>query len=267
MLPTGPAANLITTSFGLRHSQDSLLILFECMSLEGWIDVLRSQISITSANEQKDLGSSAYNAIFMMSYVLIGSGLILAVFLGLLIANYGRQSGSALLTEPQRKKKDLFRFLRHQKPGRRPPAYPAQRFRAWCSRRASQKRGVWARLFTALYVMHLLFLCLKDYHSTVISANSLDAIFLVLSGLFAIDIAVGLYGIGWKYYFKNRWNIYYVVVVAGLLSTGIPLFFVDVSGGPAISYIVQAQKVCSDLLILEKYSHLIRNDTNLDLYA
>lgn len=61
--------------------RESILILFEIVSLEGWIDVMASVMSITSRDEQPETNNSQWNAIFFVLFNLFGGVIILTLFL------------------------------------------------------------------------------------------------------------------------------------------------------------------------------------------
>ena len=58
----------------------SILILFEIVSLEGWIDVMKAAINITGEDSQPQTNSSQWNAIFFLIYNLLGGVVILTLF-------------------------------------------------------------------------------------------------------------------------------------------------------------------------------------------
>jgi hypothetical protein len=61
--------------------RDSLLILFETVSLEGWIDVMASLMNINGMDLQPQTNVSQWNAIFMVIFNLFGAVITLALFL------------------------------------------------------------------------------------------------------------------------------------------------------------------------------------------
>jgi hypothetical protein len=69
-----------STTFSFDSFRDSLLILFEIVSLEGWIDVLGVATSITGQDLQPQPGSSPSNAIFFVIYNLLGAVVLLTIF-------------------------------------------------------------------------------------------------------------------------------------------------------------------------------------------
>jgi voltage-dependent calcium channel len=69
-----------STTFSFDSFRASLLILFEIVSLEGWIDVMGVVTSITGPNQQPQTNASQVNAIFFVIYNLLGGVVILTVF-------------------------------------------------------------------------------------------------------------------------------------------------------------------------------------------
>jgi hypothetical protein len=69
-----------STTFSFDSFHASLLILFEIVSLEGWVDVMGVATSITGPNQQPQTNSSQVNAVFFLIYNLLGAVVILTVF-------------------------------------------------------------------------------------------------------------------------------------------------------------------------------------------
>lgn len=69
-----------STSFSFDSFRSSLLILFEIVSLEGWIDVMQVANSITGKNQQPQANASPTNAIFFVIYNLLGAVVVLTIF-------------------------------------------------------------------------------------------------------------------------------------------------------------------------------------------
>jgi hypothetical protein len=69
-----------STTFSFDNFRSSMLILFEIVSLEGWIDVMSVAMSITGKDQQPKLNNSQANAIFFVIYNLLGGVVILTLF-------------------------------------------------------------------------------------------------------------------------------------------------------------------------------------------
>lgn len=169
-------AELGQTAFTFDSFRTSILILFEIVSLEGWIDVMSAGMNIVGMDIQPQKNYSQWNAIFFIIFNLLGAVVILTLFvrcvffssvshwiavansLSIIIENFSTRSGNALLTTEQRQWVDLSKFIRAQTPSRLPKVRPQSALRLWCYNRATHKDGFWARGFTVIYYIHILLL-------------------------------------------------------------------------------------------------------------
>lgn len=69
-----------STTFSFDSFRSSLLILFEIVSLEGWIDAMVVVTSIKGPDQQPQTNASQFNAIFFVIYNLLGGVVILTLF-------------------------------------------------------------------------------------------------------------------------------------------------------------------------------------------
>ncbi|KAI9461510.1 Ion transport protein-domain-containing protein [Russula earlei] len=210
-----------STTFSFDSFRQSLLILFEIVSLEGWIDVMGVVTSITGPDQQPQTNASQVNAIFFVVYNLLGGVVILTLFVSIIIGNFRAKTGSALLTQPQREWIDLEKLLRCQRPSKRPRERPIQAFRAWCFDRAVYKHGWWTRMMTVLFTVHIIALMTQTFAPPTAVDDLRNDFFLFITVIYAVDILVRFYGLGWRSFRANGWNIFDVVVATGSLLTTI----------------------------------------------
>lgn len=161
-----------STTWSFDDFPSSLLILFEIVSLEGWIDVLVSAVGITGPDQQSATNASPANALYFLVFNLMGAVVILTVFLrytvcisgkrsvtelcvSIIIGNFSRRTGTADLTQEQKDWINLRKLLLRQKPSKRPKERPTQAFRSWCYDRAIDKKGWWSQGMTCLFVVHI----------------------------------------------------------------------------------------------------------------
>ncbi|KAK7696443.1 hypothetical protein QCA50_001100 [Cerrena zonata] len=227
-----------STTFSFDSFRASLLILFEIVSLEGWIDVMAIAVSITGQDQQPKQNVSQGNAIFFLVYNLLGGVVILTLFISIIIGNFTAKTGSALLTQPQREWIDLQKLIKRQRPSKRPKRRPAWPVRAWCFDRAVRKHGWWYRSMTILFVLHVIALMTQTFSTNSIYDEIRNDLYLAVTGIYLADIAVRLYGLGWNSYSANGWNIFDIIVALGSLTT---TFLVRAHGGGFV--IEQFQKL------------------------
>jgi hypothetical protein len=143
---------------------NSLFILFQIVSQEGWTDVMWSGMSITGFFKQPEPFSARGNAVYFIIFNLLGAVFVLTLFISVFMRNYTEQTGVAFLTTDQRSWLELRKLLRQVSPSKRPSqAKQRESWEDWCYRRAVRKTGRWQRFITGLLILHLLLLCLEWY--------------------------------------------------------------------------------------------------------
>lgn len=142
---------------------DSLFILFQIVSQEGWSDVMMSSMSITGAGKQPEDFASRANGLFFVVFNLLGAVFVLTLFVSVFMRNYTEQTGVAFLTAEQRSWLELRKLLRQISPSKRSIGKETKKFKMWCYRIAVKKHGRWARFITTCLLLHLLFLILEFY--------------------------------------------------------------------------------------------------------
>lgn len=195
--------------------RQAFLILFELVSLEGWIDVQMSTSNIVGRNLQPSTNASQFNAIFLLIYMLLGGLFIFALFTSIIIQNFRIRSGMALLTAEQRRWIDIQKLLLQQKPSRRPRFRPTDVFSSWCYDRTVQKNGWWAKTLTAICILHILLLMTQGHGQPSQLEEGRDLAFLAFTFVFAADIIIRMFGLGLKMFRLSWWNIYDLIAVVG----------------------------------------------------
>jgi len=143
---------------------NSLFILFQIVSQEGWVDVMWSAMAIMGPSLQPQYNASQGNAVFFIVFNLMGSVFVLTLFISVFMRNYTEQTGVAFLTTEQRSWLELRKRLKQVAPSKRPTAWVTRSaWREWCYKLASKKTGRWPRFVTGVLVFHLILLCLEFY--------------------------------------------------------------------------------------------------------
>ncbi|CAO1632713.1 unnamed protein product [Parajaminaea phylloscopi] len=227
------------SSYSFDDFKSALLILFEIVSLEGWIDVMTAAMAIVGPNQQPSTDATQVNALFFVIYNLIGAVFVLTLFVSVIIEGFQSATGAAFLSTEQRQWIDLKRLIARQRPSRRPTVPPTSAFRAWCHNRATRKHDWWGRLMTASYIGNLITLCTQSYDQDPSSEHIRDAVYLCLAVLYATDLAIRFFGLGWHVFRRSWWCIFDSIVVVGIFGNTLPLL---VSSAPVQSNI-QLQKI------------------------
>ena len=201
----------------------AMLILFEIISLEGWIDVMSAAMSVAGKDQQLQNDNRQVNGLFFLIYNLVGSTTVLTLFVSVIIENFQIFSGAAFQTAGQRQWVDLRRLILRQRPSKRPKRRPSHSIRAWCYDRMLNKNGWWSQTMTMVYLATLVTLMTQQYSDPAWANNLRDALYLGYTAIYALDIVARLLGLGWRSYRENPWNLYDLFVVTGTLGTTLPL--------------------------------------------
>jgi hypothetical protein len=201
---------------------DSLFILFQIVSQEGWTDVMWSAQSITGAFTQPSPFASQGNAVYFIIFNLLGAVFVLTLFVSVFMRNYTEQTGVAFLTTDQRSWLELRKLLRQVSPSKRPSSTKQREtWEEWCYRRAVRKTGGWQRFITALLILHLVLLCLEWYPGDNRWERVRDYIFLVFTIVFISNVVIRIIGLSWHRFRKSSWDVFSIFAVSGTFVTSI----------------------------------------------
>lgn len=150
--------------FDFDNFGNSLFILFQIVSQEGWTTVLWESQRITGVFTQPRDFASQGNAVFFIVFNLLGAVFVLTLFVSVFMRNYTEQTGVAYLTTDQRSWLELRKLLRQVSPSKRPSSSKQREtWEEWCYRRAVRRSGRWQRFITGMLILHLVLLCLEWY--------------------------------------------------------------------------------------------------------
>ena len=142
---------------------NSMFILFQIVSQEGWVDVMWSAMSAAGKNFQPEPFRSQGNSVFFIIFNLLGAVFVLTLFVSVFMRNITEQTGVAFLTAEQRSWLELRKLLRQIAPSKRPSNKSDQKWKNFCYRLAVKKHGKWQRTVTAVLVLHLCLLVAQFY--------------------------------------------------------------------------------------------------------
>jgi hypothetical protein len=208
--------------YSFDNFANSLFILFQIVSQEGWIDVMWQAIAITTVGRQPKQFSSYGNAVFFVVFNLLGAVFVLTLFVSVFMRNYTEQTGVAFLTADQRSWLELRKLLRQISPSKRPlPNQRRENWKEWCYRRAVRKTGRWQRFVTGTLILHLILLCVEFYPSRNWWDSSRDYIFLALVLIYISNLVIRMIGLTWPRFRRSSWDLYAVVAVSTAFVTSI----------------------------------------------
>ena len=149
--------------YNFDNFPNSLFILFQIVSQEGWVDVMWSAMEAAGRGFQPQPYASQGNSVFFIVFNLLGAVFVLTLFVSVFMRNITEQTGLAYLTTEQRSWLELRKLLWQISPSKRPSNRPDQRWKTWCYRIAVKKHGRWQRTVTGVLIIHLILLVLEFY--------------------------------------------------------------------------------------------------------
>ncbi|CAG7939326.1 unnamed protein product [Penicillium nalgiovense] len=200
---------------------NSLFILFQIVSQEGWVDVQEAAMSITGKMTQPEDLVAPENGIFFVVFNLLGAVFVLTLFVSVFMRNYTEQTGVAFLTAEQRSWLELRKLLRQISPSKRSFDDKSQKLRLWCYRISVKKHGGWAWFVTCVLVVHLLLLVVEYYPEPAWWEMVRSIIFLVFTLVYVANVFIRLIGLGWHRFSRSSWDLYSLIAVPGAFVTSI----------------------------------------------
>lgn len=201
--------------FNFDSIGNAMLALFEVLSFKGWLDIRDVVI--------KRLGP--VHTIYIHVYVFLGCMIGLTLFVGVVIANYGENKGTALLTVDQRRWSDLKKRLKIAQPLHIPPRPDHNSFRSFfydITQHIGFKRVI---AFTVLVNSGLLCLSWKagEQHTSPLASISAG-----LTMVFVIECLVKTIAFTPRGYWQSRRNRYDLfVTVLGVIWTVLHFVLMD----------------------------------------
>ncbi|XP_039764924.1 sodium leak channel non-selective protein isoform X4 [Pararge aegeria] len=191
--------------FNFDNIGDALLTLFEVLSFKGWLDVRDVLI--------KALGP--VHAIYIHVYIFLGCMIGLTLFVGVVIANYSENKGTALLTVDQRRWCDLKKRLKIAQPLHLPPRPDGRKVRAFAydvTQNLSFKRVI----AIVVLINSGLLAVTWSRHSSNTARLALTSALLTL--VFVVEVLLKTVAFTPRGYWQSRRNRYdLLVTVAGCI--------------------------------------------------
>ena len=200
---------------------DSLFILFQIVSQEGWIDVQDSAMSIIGPGIQPQDNAAPANGLFFVVFNLLGAVFVLTLFVSVFIRNYTEQTGVAFLTSEQRSWLELRKLLRQISPSKRSLNDRSAKWQKYCYKIAVKKHGRWAHFVTITLCIHLLLLMLEFYPEPNQWELSRSIVFFIFMFVYLANVVIRFVGLGWHRFSRSSWDLYSLLAVPGAWITTI----------------------------------------------
>ncbi|XP_014279974.1 sodium leak channel NALCN isoform X3 [Halyomorpha halys] len=183
----------------------AMLALFEVLSFKGWLDVRDILI--------KALGP--IHAIYIHIYIFLGCMIGLTLFVGVVIANYSENKGTALLTVDQRRWCDLKKRLKIAQPLHLPPRPDGKRFRAFIY---DITQNIYFKRFIAGMVLINSSLLCVSWREEEAHTGPLALVSTCLTLVFVVEVVMKIIAFTPRGYWQSRRNRYdLLVTVLGVI--------------------------------------------------
>ncbi|XP_058810825.1 sodium leak channel NALCN isoform X2 [Phymastichus coffea] len=191
--------------FNFDNIGDAILALFEVLSFKGWLDVRDVLI--------KALGP--VHAIYIHIYIFLGCMIGLTLFVGVVIANYSENKGTALLTVDQRRWCDLKKRLKIAQPLHLPPRPDGRKFRAFIY---DITQNIYFKRFIAVMVLINSSLLCVSWRVEEEHTEALATVSIILTLIFLVEVIMKIIAFTPRGYWQSRRNRYdLLVTVVGVV--------------------------------------------------
>ncbi|CAF3956548.1 unnamed protein product [Rotaria magnacalcarata] len=202
-------------NFNFDYIGSAMLALFEVLSLEGWLEI--RDIIMDRMGPQ--------HAIFVHIFVFIGTLIGLTLFVGVVIANYSENKGTALLTVDQRRWMDLKGRIKLAQPLRTPPRPENNKFRSYVFDITQTKLFKKSSAVLVLFNCALLYKPWKANEKITQISALISSLFTFL---FLVEAVMKCIALGFAGYWQSRRNRFDLLVT--ILGIGwIVLNFISIS--------------------------------------
>nr|XP_039260022.1 sodium leak channel non-selective protein-like isoform X1 [Styela clava] len=194
-------------NFNFDTIGSAMLTLFEVLSLKGWIEV-------------RDILTERFgmaHALYIHIFVFLGSMVGLTLFIGVVIANYNENKGTALLTVDQKRWENLKCRLKLAQPLHLPPRPTGDGFRAKAYDLTQHK--YFKYFITICIFLQSMLLCMKWVTSTKdIHVQYLAISCVIFHCIYTIEILIkwiGMTFMGMMTSWRNRYD--FLITVGGII--------------------------------------------------
>nr|XP_050847837.1 sodium leak channel NALCN isoform X2 [Vespula vulgaris] len=191
--------------FNFDNIGDAMMALFEVLSFKGWLDVRDVLIKALSP----------VHAIYIHIYIFLGCMIGLTLFVGVVIANYSENKGTALLTVDQRRWCDLKKRLKIAQPLHLPPRPDGKKFRAYIY---DITQNIYFKRFIAVMVLINSSLLYVSWRIEEKHTEALATVSTILTLIFLIEVVMKNIAFTPRGYWQSRRNRYdLLVTVVGVI--------------------------------------------------
>lgn len=204
---------------------NSLLMLFEIISLEGWVDVLTSAMSISGPFDQPQFSSGNYQGLFFIVYNTLSTIFIMTLFLSIIIQNCAKSSGNAYYTDTQRMWYELEKSLKTVRPSIR-PNWTVGTFKHKLFKQFTTPYS-FIRVTMFCLLLGIALVLISEYYPVSSDPRTVRwSLLMVFITAYLAFILLKIYAFGTKRYFRRKWDLYAFIVTCGSFPLKFIAFFI-----------------------------------------
>ncbi|XP_074643734.1 sodium leak channel NALCN-like [Tubulanus polymorphus] len=186
-------------NFNFDNIGNAMLALFEVLSLEGWLEIRDVIVDRVGA----------LHGIYIHIFVFIGCMIGLTLFVGVVIANYSENKGTALLTVDQRRWLDLKGRIKLAQPLHIPPRPDGNGIQAFMY---DITQHIYFKRFVALLVLGNCGLLVIPWRDTAAKTYPLATVSVVITLMFLCEVIMKMIALTPGGYWQSRRNRFDVLV-------------------------------------------------------
>ncbi|CAH2355884.1 calcium-channel protein Cch1p [[Candida] railenensis] len=205
----------------------SFATLFEIVSLEGWVDLLGNVMASTGIGTPPQEFSTPINGVFVVLFNFVSTIFILTLFVSVIIVNYSKSTGRAYMTDDQISWYEVRKFLIQIKASKRKNLGDMNWLRRFSYKLTIEKSLIWKVYLNFILVLHVLALLIETFPDIDGVMIFREVIFVTSSFSFGVNAIMLMIGQGFDSFFRNKWNIFYLLVSWGALICTIIGFFIS----------------------------------------
>ena len=192
----------------------SMLLLFEMSTLEGWLGVMFTAIDATGVGTAPVRDAHPENALFFILWIVLGSMLLLNLFVGVLVNVFGdikrqEEEGGGdtvvLMTDEQRQWTESMESALELRPTRVPKT-PTNPIRRACFEAVRMKQ--FETLILGVILFNTLLMALDGYNTPPVEAATLVVLNNVCTSIFIVEALMKITAVGCPTYLADGWNVF-----------------------------------------------------------
>jgi hypothetical protein len=240
---------------------NAFLTLFELSNMENWPGIMYPAMDIPDHESHAPIMNySRYNALFFVSFIIVGAFFITNLFVGIIVHKFNRarmlDSGSVFLTDDQRRWLSDMKAAMSARPQNQ-IAVPGEEELFGFKRTIYYlvNSSYFALTMDFFIILNIFVMTLEHYNQSDSFTNALYVLNAFFAGIFSLELVLKLMAFGIKIFLKDSWTQFdFLIVIGALLDiSGIALVFnVTIFRVLRVGRILRLLKSSKNMIVLLK---------------